>query len=82
MDYLIEVYSRIHWILVSVVSWHIWLVIIVILGGIVVVARDGNAKYKNQITYYFIVFTVGTFILRILFWIFLPSPELIGGVND
>ena len=78
MNYLTEVYGRLHWIITSMESWGLWFVISTILGMFVAIARDGESKYKNQITYYFIVLIVGSFVLRIVLWVFLPSPEFVG----
>lgn len=81
MNYLTELYGRIHWILTSPDSWFLWFIISVVLCIIIAIVRDVKSKYKNQITYYFIVLIVGSFVLRILLWVFLPSPELIGVVK-
>ena len=81
MSYLTEVYDRIYWILTSVESWGLWFIISVLLCFIIVIVRDGKSKYKNQITYYFIILIAGSFVLRILLWVFLPSPELFGVVK-
>ena len=81
MDYLTEVYNRIHWIFTSSDSWVLWIVISIIMLITIAIVRFDNAKHKNQITYYFIILIVGSFILRIVLWVFLPSPELIGVVK-
>lgn len=81
MSYLAEVYGRIHWMLTSPESWFIWFIISVILCVIIGAVRDSKSKYKNQITYYFIVLIVGSLVLRILLWVFLPSPDLLGLVK-
>lgn len=81
MNYLTDVYSRLHWIITSVESWGLWFIISVILCCLIAMAREGQSKYKNQITYYFIVLIVGSFILRIILWVLLPSPELLGVVK-
>lgn len=78
MSYLAEVYGRIHWIITSPDSWVLWIVISLILCFLIALVRVWNSKYKNQITYYFIILVVGSFILRIFLWVFLPSPELLG----
>lgn len=81
MSYLTEVYDRIHWILTSYESWFLWFIISIILLATIAIVRCENAKYKNQITYYFIILIVGSFVLRIILWVFLPSSELFGVVK-
>lgn len=81
MSYLLEVYGRIHWILTSSDSWVLWIVISLMLCFLIFIVRDRKSKYKNKITYYFIILIVGSFILRIILWVFLPSPELFGAVK-
>lgn len=81
MTYSTEVYGRIHWILTSVESWGLWFIISVILLGFIGYAQTEGVKYKNQITYYFIILIVGSFVLRAILWVFLPSPELFGVVK-
>lgn len=78
MSYLAEVYSRFHWILTSYESWGLWFIVSSLLIITIAIVRGENVKHKNQITYYFIVLIVGSFVLRILLWVFLPSPELFG----
>lgn len=77
MNYLTEVYGRIHWMSTSPESWGLWLIISILLLITIAIVRFDNAKHKNQITYYFIILIIGSFILRIVLWVFLPSPELI-----
>ncbi len=81
MSYLTEFYGRLHWILTSPDSWFLWFIISVVLCFIITIVRNGKSKYKNQITYYFIILIVGSFVLRIVLWVFLPSPELFGVVK-
>ena len=81
MNYLIEVYDRIYWILTSYGSWGLWFIMSIVLLATITIVRLENAKYKNQITYYFIILIVGSFVLRIILWVFLPSPELFGVVK-
>lgn len=78
MSYFGEVYTRFYSCIVGVDSWMVYGVLFFILGAIALIIQDSNNKYKKRILYFYICSLSITFVLRILLWIFLPSPELLG----
>lgn len=78
MGYFGEVYLRLYSCATSFHSWVFWIFLFVILGVITGEVQYSDNKYKKRILYAYMVSLIGSFVLRLLLWIFLPSPEMLG----
>lgn len=78
MSYFSEVYLRVYSCIVSFESWAFWMVLFLALAGITRVIQDSNNPYKKRILYVYIISLISSFVVRILLWIFLPSPKYLG----
>lgn len=78
MSYFADVYLRIYSCIASFNSWFFWGMLFFILGAIAGFVQDSKNPYKKRILYAYIVALISSFIIRILLWIFLPSPEYLG----
>lgn len=77
MSYFGEVYTRFYSCIVGFESWALYVILFFILGAITLATQESDNKYKKRILYCYICSLSTTFVLRILLWIFLPSPELL-----
>ena len=78
MTYSQEVYLRFYDAMVSAGSWCFYFSFILVLAGVVSICHVEGHKYKASILYAFIVFLCSSFVVRLLAWILLPSPEYLG----
>lgn len=78
MSYFSEVYLRVYSCIVGFESWVFWMVLFFALAGITGIIQDSNNPYKKRILYVYIISLISSFVVRVLLWIFLPSPEYLG----
>lgn len=78
MTYSMDVYLRLHTLMTSLESWFMWLILCVILSFAVGLAYESANKYSKQFLYYLIIFIIGSFCIRVLSWVLLPSPTYLG----
>ena len=78
MTYSQDVYLRFYDAMVSFGSWCLYFILVAALAAIVGICHSERHKYKASILYAFIVFLCSSFIVRLLAWILLPSPEYLG----
>ena len=77
MTYFQQVYTNSYDIFVGATSWMLYAVAFIAIGIIVGVFQENKLKHKGTVSYYGLTFLLGWFLIKLVLWVFLPTPELI-----
>lgn len=81
MTYFDDMYPRFYNLTTSPESWMIYLLIMLALGLMLLASKIEGKKHANTVFYYFLIFLVVSFAVRLILWVLLPSPEFLGIVK-